>query len=162
MNITVKMTELAACLSAQITKDGLPEPCWIGIVPGNQAVSNFMPDCFTGDAPDGMAWVRLSTSYPSFEPGLQIESPLDSFNAPLGYELELGIVRSMPIPEEGIDAPEAAAVVDLQMRDMLTMRRAVLCCATFERGDVLLGPYTPLGPEGGVVGGTFQLGIQSP
>lgn len=162
VNIVSTMTQMAACLLAQIRKDQLPEPCWVGIIPGAQAVANFMPECFTGDGPDGAAWVRMVTGYPSMEPGLQIESPLDSLIAPMGYELEVGIVRSLPIPEEGLDPAQSAEVTTLQMRDMLCIRAAILCCTIFERGDLLLGPYTPLGPEGGTVGGSFQVGIQSP
>lgn len=162
INVLRTMTEMAACLLAQIEADGLPEPCWTGIMPGSQAVASFMPSCFDGESPDGMAWVRMSTAYPAMEPGLQIDTPLNSMIAPMGYELEVGIARSLPVPQEGIDPAEAAKVTDLQIRDMHCIRKAILCCEVFERGDLLLGPYTPFGPEGAIVGGSFQLGVQSP
>jgi hypothetical protein len=43
---------------------------------------------------------------------------------------------------------------------MLAMRRAVVCCR--ESKDWVMGTYTPLGPEGGVVGGIWLVALQVP
>jgi hypothetical protein len=40
---------------------------------------------------------------------------------------------------------------------MMAMWRAVLCCR--QSPDWLMGQYVPIGPAGGVVGGTLPVGI---
>jgi hypothetical protein len=50
---------------------------------------------------------------------------------------------------------ELETATRLQMDDMLTMWRAVLCCRRAK--DFVIGSYAPYGPEGGVVGGTLPV-----
>ena len=45
--------------------------------------------------------------------------------------------------------------MDKQMADMAAMRRAIVCC-NGDFDDIILGQYTPLGPAGGVYGGTVD------
>ena len=47
----------------------------------------------------------------------------------------------------------AAAAVTGQYDDMARMREAILCCDAFRRKEIVLGPYTPVGPAGGIFGG---------
>jgi hypothetical protein len=50
--------------------------------------------------------------------------------------------------------------VRLQMAAMSAIRRAVLCCFPGARSqDVILGVYLPIGPQGGVVGGTWSISV---
>ena len=158
------LTEIAACLCAQIDTDGLVKPCFCGVVPGAAVVADFMPDCFNNDetALDGMAWVRLVNAYPAFQPGVVVEDPSASVIAGLGIDIEVGILRSIPLPEDGLDEVQSATAVVAQMDDMLTIRRAIVCCTELERADFLLNRYTPVGPLGGVVGGAFTVMVHRP
>lgn len=158
------LTELAACLCAQIETDGLVRPCFCGVVPGQQIAADFMPDCFgdEGSPLDGMAWARLATAYPAFVPGVVVEDPAVSAIAGLGFDIEIGILRSIPVPEEGLDEAAAADVVTQQMDDMLCIRKAVICCVGLERADFILNQYAPFGPLGGVVGGAFTVMVHRP
>lgn len=157
------LTELAACLCAQIQNDGLVTPCWCGVYPGSQVVADFMPECFgTEGVSDGMAWARLVTAYPAFAPGRPVEDPAESSVAGIGYDIEVGIARSISLDEDGTTVEVAAASVADQLDDMLAARRAIQCCVALERGDFILGQYTPFGPQGGMVGGGWTVMVMVP
>jgi hypothetical protein len=161
--IKALMTELAACLCAQIESEGLTRPCFCGVVPGQQVVADFMPDCFGGeDALDGMAFVRLATAYPAFAPGIIVEEPAESVIAGLGVDIEIGILRSVPLQDDGLDEAQSADLVTAQLDDMLAIRKAIVCCVQLERADFILNQYTPFGPLGGVVGGAFTVMVHRP
>lgn len=164
MNIHALLTELAACVVVQLETDRLPPVCWAGVAPGANVVADFFPDCFHGDSnePDGMVWTRMITPYPAFAPGIIVTEPAESWVAPLGIDIEVGMMRTIAIPEEGLDPNASSDSARGQINDMQAIRKAILCCAAFERGDVLLGQYTPVGPLGGVVGGAWTVMVQQP
>lgn len=149
------LDELATCLCAQIEVDGLPPTCFCGVLPGAEVALEYMGDC---SGACGQAWVRLATSYPSVSIGV----PLDRANncaAGIGLEIELGVMRCLDVGD-GPEPPPPALMADaalLQSSDMMAMYRAVACCRRSK--DYIIGQYTPLGPEGGVVGGTLAIGI---
>jgi hypothetical protein len=158
VNIHALMSELAACVVVQLEIDRRPPVCWAGVAPGATVVADFFPDCFHGDdGPDGMVWTRMITPYPAFAPGIIVTEPAESWVAPLGVDIEVGIMRTIPIPEEGLDSTASSDSAQGQIDDMQAIRKAILCCASFERSDVLLGQYTPVGPLGGVVGGAWTV-----
>lgn len=158
------MTEIAACLCAQIATDKLITPCFCGVVPGATVVADFFPDCFGNDdtRSDGMAWVRMAGAYPAFQPGVVVENPAETMVAGLGFDIEVGILRSIPIPKEGLDEAQSADALTQQLDDMLCIRRAISCCVALERADHLLNQYTPVGPLGAVVGGAFTVMVHKP
>lgn len=147
-----KMLHLSADLCTEIRESGLPEPCMCGPLPG----ANVAWD--TGDCDgDGMAWVRLVNAGP-FPP----QAAPTPCGTRMAFTLEMGVVRTFEMPEDG-EAPsdeEYLAMVKLQAADMAAMRRAV--CRFLDRDEdyqVALGPYLPQGPNGGMVGGTWQLSV---
>lgn len=148
-----RLTAIAACLCAQIETDGLPPVCFCGVVPGDQVALDYVGDnCATAC---GMAWVRLIGMYPSVSLGQPNTEP-GNCQSLLGLEVEVGIMRCASLPDDDGTPPSAADLagdVELQAADALTMRRALLCCASSQ--DLMLGPYTPQGPEGGLVGGVW-------
>lgn len=152
------LTVLGACLCEQIRADGLPETCFCGIVPGEAAVAAYAGDCAKKC---GMAWVRMGAVYPASGVGIANEEPKNCGSG-IGYGVEVGILRcahtgtaeQMPTPaEQMMDA-------QLQVADMLAMRRAVACCPGST--DWILGIYTPTGPQGGLVGGFWSLEMWTP
>lgn len=153
--ISTVLAALAACLCEQLRTDGLPEPCFCGVIPGMAAVADYMGEC---DTRNGMAWVRLSSTYPAASIGIVDQTP-GSCSAGVGYDIEVGVLRRMPLDAEPADEAEVLAVADLQMDDMESARRAILCCTAFRKKDAILGTYTPIGPLGGTVGGSWTLHI---
>lgn len=155
--VQLRLNDLATCLCAQIIADGLPEVCWCGQVPGEIVSFDYAGDC--NDA-CGMAWVRLIQVYPSTVVGEPSAQP-GNCSTLLGFDVEIGIVRCAPVIQEGGEFPsvtEQADAVALQIADMMAMRRAIVCCSGHK--DFLLGPYTPVGPDGGVVGGAWTVAMQ--
>lgn len=147
-----KLVELAACLCAALDEAGLPEPCFCGVLPGEGAAWDQRGNC--GPKQNGMAYVRLSTSYPSEAVGQASQTP-GNCSSGLGYDVEMAVLRSMPVLRHGnaLSVAQQQAVAELQVADMHAMRRAVACCLTGSKRDWILGSYLPSGPMGGVVGG---------
>lgn len=157
------MLALVDCLTQEFAADVYPPtPGFIGVLPGSVAIADFV-----GSKCDGMAWVRLSTAVPS------VAFPSQSFevangHAPFAYTLEVGVYRCAPMPKtsaQRITLPTAAeehAATRLQLADLRVMRRAIRCCLRDAQIEHLLGSYTPVGPQGDVLGGTFNLSVSEP
>jgi hypothetical protein len=156
MSIQDTLEKLASCLCAQIETDGLPAVCFCGLAPGAEIALDYQGDCPDGVC--GMAWVRLATAYPATALGNTSEQP-GNCAVPVGFDVEIGIVRCASLPDEDGSPPSEAdllADTQIQVADMLVMRRAVVCCVG---SDHLLRAYTPIGPDGGVVGGVWAVSL---
>lgn len=158
--IMARLEAVAACLCAAIEdpENGVPGVCYCGVVPGDQP-----PAVYSGDCEDecGMAWVRLATVYPATGVGVTNLQPLRCDPA-LGLDVEIGMLRCMSVGDERGNLPTAQEqhdAVALQMADMTVMLKALLCCDAIPSGDVIIGQYQPLGPQGGLVGGLFTASI---
>jgi len=154
--VTVAITELATCLCAQIITDGLPPVCFCGVVPGAEVALDYAGDC--KDA-CGMAWVRLASSYPSTAIGQPSILP-GNCGVGIGFDVEIAIMRCIEAGDADGSPPEPgvlAAAAVLQYEDMLAMWRAVACCR--QSKDWIMGAYTPVGPEGGLVGGALAVSM---
>jgi hypothetical protein len=146
------LTELATCLCSELEEAQLPDLCFCGVLPGADVPADYVSE----DA--GMAWVRLMNVYPStIFPST--DTSLKSCVVPLAAQVEIGVLRCSPSPDDAGTPPSAAAMWEatrLQMADMAAMYRAVRCC--YAKGKAMvLGQYTPIGPQGGVVGGTWSV-----
>lgn len=154
MNISDVLTSLAACLCEQIRADGLKEPCFCGVMPGDRIPFDYVGNC---DDQDGMAWVKMVTAYPAAGVG-RVSTEIRNCSAGIGVDFELGILRSAPTMTDEAEPPEPEAQATssaLQVADMYAMFRAVQCCFDNEGLDYILGVYRPFGPEGYAVGGTL-------
>ena len=111
----------------------------------------------------GMAWVQLSNAAPTVafpDPDLSLSNCTYS----LAYTVTMGIIRPSPIPtvvRNSISFPtdeENTDAAHMFMEDMDMMHQAIKSA----RKDVdllVLGQYMPVGPEGGVSGGTWTLQV---
>jgi hypothetical protein len=153
MTVATILQALAACLCAQITEENAPKTCFCGVVPGSAAIADYAGDC---ESLNGMAWVRLVNSYPAVGVGVQDETP-GSCGTSLGFDIEMGMLRHWPIQAEPKDEAETLAATQLQLDDMMLMRRAVACCDALGGKDYSLGQYLPIGPLGDLVGGSWTI-----
>lgn len=146
------ITALTSCLCQTLETRGLPPVCICTPMPGEELATDYV----TEDA--GMAWVRLVSAYPSVSfPNAAVNA---SCASPLAFELEVGVAYCAPMPENDGTPPGMSAqfdAVEVQMAAMDAMTAALLCCFPGNRVDVVLNQYTPMGPQGGVVGGTWSL-----
>jgi hypothetical protein len=149
------LTDILDCLCSTISTDGLPTPCVCTVYPGEGASFDYTGDC--GDDACGSAWVRLDSAEPSNGIGVVNTEP-NNCGAGLGVVVEVGIVRCLtPMADDGspLPAEELLAASGLQVADMYAMRKALVCCGH----DLVLGPYLPVGPQGGVVGGVWTASL---
>lgn len=154
-----RLTLLAACLCAQIQdpENGVPDVCFCGIVPGEAIPVEYAGDC---DSKCGIAWVRMTNLYPSNGVGAAFTQP-GNCDVGLGMDVELGILRCISVgtEREGPTPEELHEAAQLAIADAMLIRKAVYCCDAINPRDLILGQYTPLGPEGGLVGGAFVLSM---
>lgn len=148
------ITSLLGCLCEEVIRSGLPPVCICTPLPGEEIATDYVSE----DA--GMAWVRLESAWPS----TSFPNPsAASCSAPIAYGLEVGLAYCAPTLEEDGSPPPFGAQFDttrVQIAAMAAMRRAILCCFPAARAqDVVLGLYVPMGPAGGVVGGTWSISV---
>lgn len=150
-----KILKLADCLCQELAASALPEPCWCGVVVGDLFPSEFCSDCTTNKC--GSAWVRLAGVFPSNVLPTADQST-GSCTAPLAFTVEVGVDRCAAVGDSRGNPPTVGQRLEearLVLADMQAMRRAIVCC--FGTKDYVLGEYTPRGPQGGCVGGTWTV-----
>lgn len=146
------LVELATCLCAELESAGLPTPCYCGVLPGQVVPLDYCGEC--GER-CGMAWVRLATIGEELSlTGEQVRRT-SRCAVPLQATVEVGVARCAPSPDDLGNPPSEAAqlaATQLQMADMAAALRAITCCSV---ADYALGTWTPAGPEGGCLGGSW-------
>lgn len=136
------MIDLADCLCNE-----LGDTCWCGIWPGDE-VSWEGCQCDEGC---GQGWVRLVGTFP-YET-FPVPTPDISCRLPHAYAIEVGALRCMPVADTdgSVPSPETLAITAMiQYRDMNALYRALKCC---DVPQISVEAYTPVGPDGGCVGG---------
>lgn len=145
------MVQLEQCLCETLEERGLrPGNCFCGILPG---------DSPSWDYSEGMAWVRLIDAYPSTTFPSANTTPRVSCGAMLVATLEVGLLQCAPMLGPGGELPTEIDQFEsarLQIAGMRAMQQAIACC---DLDLVVLGSYTPTGPQGGLVGGTWQINV---
>jgi len=152
--LSVILEQMASCLCGQIIEDGSPEPCMCGVFAG----AGVPLDVGTCHKKDGLAYVLLTTSYPSVEVGVADLTP-GNCDKGLGFDLQVGIYRCFPLERDGSSPPPDVmlAASRQQLKDEQTIRRALNCCDWLPSRDFVIGQYAPYGPSGGVVGGAYPI-----
>lgn len=151
------VVELATCLCAEIADpvNNVPDVCFCGVIPGEAASAMYGGDC---TKKCGMAWVRMVTAYGAAGVGNVVTTP-GNCSTGIGFDVEMGMLRCTPIGEatKPPKPEELLASAQLQLADMMVMRKAVACCPGSR--DWSLGAYTPMGPGGGLVGGFWVISM---
>lgn len=155
------MDILLAALVVELRDAGGEELCAKAMYPGDSIAIDYA-EC------GGMAWVRLvetnpTTGFPTAGfPGAASASKACWWN--LVHTVEMGVLRPSPIPEETlntVDLPgdeEHIAAARKQYADMEAMNRAIIA-AKRDIEELVPVNYTPVGPVGGAVGGTWALQV---
>lgn len=149
--------KVATCLCAALVAAGGPPVCFCGVLAGEAIAADYGAPC---DNACGMAWVRMINAYPSKVLGAQ-NTDEGNCDLMLGIDFEVGVLRCITVGDDAGNPPTPAqwlAASQLQMSDLMAMRSALVCCG-FGR-DMIVGIYTPIGPQGAMVGGSFQAAIQ--
>lgn len=154
MGITAMLDLLLGELVKELRDSGTEDVCAAAVYPGD-AVPLDYAECGV------MAWVRLVSTYPTIGfPNADLTA--DSCAWRLAYEVEMGVMRPSPIPEvvlSTVDLPtdaENTAAAGRQFSDMMAMHYALLGVRQ-DIEQLIPGTYTPTGPIGGTVGGTWSV-----
>lgn len=134
--------------------------CSYGLTIG-EAYVPFDPDdddeCEDEEATCEQAWVRVAQVTPTGGSSLLDGSEC---SAVLRYDLEVGILRCVEVPEGG-EAPKAEDVLAAamqSMRDMNAIYRTALATDVWE--TLVTGTWVPVGPTGGQYGGTWSFSVE--
>ena len=146
------MVRLQQCLCETLQERGLmnEDGCFCGVLPG---------DNVAWDYGNGMAWVRLVDAYPSTTFPAPNTTPRGSCAAMLVGTLEVGLLQCAPTLRADGSLPTQAEQFEatrLQLAGMRAMHQAIACC---DINLIVLGNYTPQGPQGVMVGGTWQINV---
>jgi hypothetical protein len=141
---------LSACLCAELTvaqdEASIPLPCLCTTLPG--AVVAY--DVY---AEGGMAWSRLAAITP-------VTTNIGFCAVEFDVTVEVGITRCGPVMDEAGNPPSEAeqlAASMLQNFDMGILHKVLTCCTVPKSFSFTsMGTYTPVGPDGGVIGGTWS------
>jgi len=151
------LVQLTDCLCAELVKSGLPPTCICSPMPGEAIAADYVSPT------QGMAWVRVAGVYPTSAFPAQEQTAAGCL-LPMAVSLEVGVLYCAPVTEgRSNNPPGLAQMFDstrLQMAAMAAMLRAIECClGSANRKGVSLGGYTPNGPGGGVVGGSWTVTV---
>lgn len=151
------LAELTACLCNAL---GTSKPCFCGIIAGADIPVEYVGEC--ADDVCGAAYVRVVGAYPTSNFPEALAAP--SCNTVMAYNLAVGVLRCASVGEEDggpVNQEEFEKTQLLVLSDMKAIRRAIQCCfmRSFSHVRHVMGVYTPLPLEGGVVGGEWPLAI---
>ena len=144
LSIWPQLLTLKACLEAELTKRNLFPACYVHLFPGT------VPD-YSGKK--DIAFIMLGSAFPTS--GFPLADPFGKAGSRLAASVSIAVVRCIKVTANPLPAAEQLEYVRLQMADMAAMREAVRCCTDLK--DRALGAYTPLGPEGGLYGGSWEV-----
>lgn len=150
---------LAECLCNTIEDARVPNTCFCGVIHGDGIVTDYAGCSKKGQS--GMAWVRMLSAYPAV--GINVtDETVNNLGSSTGMDIEVGMVRPVKVVDSRGKPPTAGEYREsakLMNDDMSVMLRAIQCCGALEDIDSMLGTYQPLGPMGGVGGGTWGVAV---
>lgn len=149
VRINSLLATLAAALCAELTvaeeDSDVPKPTLCTVLPGSAVAFDY---CDEG----GMAYTRLVGIIP-------INANPGKCATEFEVGVEIAILRCAPVVTEGGELPDDAeqlAASMLQNFDMGLMHKVISCTEVPQVFDFLtLGTFTPIGPDGGCLGGSW-------
>lgn len=148
-----------------LTEAGVREQlCALSIYPGVGVPFDYAAD--SEGCTGGMGWIRMFSGFPSAQYPAPENSLRGSCTAPPAFMVEIGLVRPAGVIDQelgGVTVPSPEEEFDLSMAlidDMMLMREAVLRTKA-KYSDVILGAWSPTGPDGGAVGGTWTITVSA-
>ena len=147
------------------------QACWCTLLQGS--LGGAPAQCCTVVGPpaivqccDGFAWVRLIGAYPTgpnFPAHLTVSQNCPAYTWAL--QIEVGITRCAPEPCDVLDntcCSAQASAAAIQLNDFALMQQIFCSCDTgIASRDIVIGSYTPYGPEGGCIGGKLTVTINA-
>lgn len=113
---------------------------------------------------DGQAWVAVERVYPTDPFPLEVVEPMRCGPSEYAAALAVGVLRCAHTVDDRGRSPSAEKVTgdaEEVARDRQAALTAILCgfLPDADPGTWQLGQWTPLGPDGGCVGGLWRLTV---
>lgn len=156
--VTDKALEVLSCLEETLSKYDA-EVCRSFLAPGGPPPWDTCCDCGTGE---GMAYVQIASVAPTDNFPIQQTGAMRCPPTGQIIELNIAVIRCAATVDDQGRAPSAermtADALKVQ-RDRAIVYEAIKCCYLDDAdpGTYVIGAFTPLGPNGGCVGGTTSL-----
>lgn len=151
------MIELLTQVELENDRSGLPVLDFTSVQPGSQPVIDHVGN---GKQCSELV-VNLVSTFPT--QGFPNPDPDGSCGTELAYEIQVAVFRCAKVPKgnsaSNLRLPTEVDMLEstrLHTADMAAMHRAICKALKGKRKYVLRG-FTPYGPEGGAVGGTWLL-----
>lgn len=149
---------LLACLETVLSKYDA-EACRTFIAPGGPPSWDVCCDCETGD---GQAWVQIASVTPTDDFPIPQSGPMRCPPSGFAALLNIGILRCAAVLDDQGRAPSSerlTADAAKVQRDRAIVAETLRCCYLDDAdpGTYVIGSWTPLGPQGGCVGGQTSL-----
>lgn len=158
-----RLVTLTGCLEATLSHYEAPT-CRVFVAPGGPPAWDVCCDCHEGE---GQAWVQVDRVYatdnfPAEQTGANRCRP-----AEFAAVIRMGVLRCAATVDDQAEIPSADRLIAdawKVQRDRVAMYDALTCCFLDDAdpGTYVVGPWTPLGPAGGCVGGTIEFTLQFP
>jgi hypothetical protein len=133
--------------------------CRSFVAPGNPPAWDACCECGEGE---GMAWVQIAEVFPTDNFPLPQSAAMRCVPAGQGVQLSIGILRCAAVLDDQGRAPSSERLTSdaaKVARDRAIVSEAIRCCylEDADPGTYVIGSWTPLGPNGGCVGGSTSL-----
>lgn len=158
-------SRLLDCLCEQLPDTVGGPVCQCCLRPGLGAPADLCCNCLNDGVPaEGQAWVRVSRIFPVTArfPQQQTDRQACQTGA-WAAELELGVWRCAGVVDDDGTPPSCERVTrdtTVTLSDAAAMRRALRCCFTDADTLTVVGDWSPLGPNGGCVGGRMIITVE--
>lgn len=143
------LVSLAGCLCDKLNEFGI-ETCFCGVIFGETV------DATPISEEGAMGWVRLASILP-------VEDNIvgQKCQVLLAASFEVGFGLCYPIEAGPLSVDDQLEVTRLQMSGMQAALQAILCCDWVQKGrGMQVGEFSPMGPDGGVVGGAWTVAVE--
>lgn len=139
----------------RVRSDGGAGFCSITVAPGDQAIFDF-----GAESCGGAIWTRLSSANLTRSFPTMLDT-MSNCAATAVYHAEIGILRPGAVPDTTLGGEvifpsdeELFLNSQDQLKDMQVMLEALQAIGS-DYDDFIIQNYIPIGPDGGVVGGTW-------
>lgn len=140
---------------------GLESPCVAGLVSGSMLIADHCCAGVTAHGSDceGQLTVRVAGVWPTEEFPAPRQTAMPVCGSSWAVELELAVLRCALTVDTDAQPPilpsmeEEMLVAELALADMGLIRHVVSGYAMLHDQALVIGSYTPMGPQGGCVGG---------
>lgn len=149
--------DLLACLATEVAKVPVP-PEQVCLRPGD--LVGFLISTRQDECCSGLAWVRVSTFYPSANFPEPLETATVRGEVPSWVaSLEMGVIRCAPTgdAEHLPTCTQWTDTTEAVLHDAAAMRAAYCCFEATRKGSVMPTPWEPFAVEGGCTGGRMEL-----